>query len=177
MRPAITYSRMRYQLVTIEAPNTVGRAFAGKPVVLPVQAQDRRATMSWAGDVAKMIAGLLLRDETLGETYSVCTAEHRTCGEIADYYRDICGLKAVWVDKEDFLGLVANPDWPQGARWQLEYDRLFDRVMDNSKVLAATGMRQTDLMPLHEGLRREISRCPRNAAWPVNAAMDTFLAL
>ena len=32
IRPTITYSFMRYQLVTLEAPNTVGRAFAGKKV-------------------------------------------------------------------------------------------------------------------------------------------------
>ncbi len=176
IRPAITYSLMRYQLVTLEAPNTVGRAFANKPVVLPVQAKDRQATMSWAGDVAKMIAGLLLKDETLGETYSVCTAEHRTWGDIADYYRDICGLQAIWVDKEEFLSIVANPSWIQGARWQLEYDRLFTRVMDNAKVLAAVGMQQKQLMPLYEGLKHEISRCPRDMSWPVLEAMDTYLS-
>ena len=166
---------MRYQLVTLEAPNTVGRAFAGKPVVLPIQAKDRQATMSWAGDVAQMIAGLLLKDATLGETYSVCTAEHRTWGEIADIYRDICGLKAMWVDQEDFLSIVANPHAPLGARWQLAYDRCFDRVMDNAKVLAATGLTQTNLMPLHEGLKHEIARCPRDVPWPVLEAMDAYL--
>ena len=83
--------------------------------------------MSWAGDVAQMLAGLLLREETLGETYSACTAEHRTWGEIADYYRDICGLEAIWVDQEEYLPIIANPARLQGARWQLEYDRLFDR--------------------------------------------------
>ena len=175
VRPAITYSLMRYQLVTLEAPNTVGRAFAGRPVVLPAQAKNRQATMSWAGDVAQMLAGLLLREETLGETYSACTAEHRTWGEIADYYRDICGLEAIWVDQEEYLPIIANPARLQGARWQLEYDRLFDRVMDNTKVLAATGMQQKQLMPLYEGLKREISRCPRDHSWPVLDAMDTYI--
>ena len=56
VRPAITYSLMRYQLVTLEAPDTVVRAFAGKKVVLPEQAREVQATMSWAGDVARMIA-------------------------------------------------------------------------------------------------------------------------
>ena len=78
IRPAITYSLMRYQLVTLEAPNTVGRAFAGKEVVLPEQARNIQATMSWAGDVAKMIAGLLLHDKARGETLTVATAEQHT---------------------------------------------------------------------------------------------------
>lgn len=175
IRPAITYSLKRYQLVTLEAPNTVGRAFAGKPVVLPEQARDIQATMSWAGDVARMIAGLLFNEKALGEAFTVSTAEHRTWGEIADYYKDICNLKAVWVDKEVYLRIL-NPDpYVYWTRWQLEYDRLFNRIIDNSKILAATGMKQEELKPLYEGLKFEISRCPRDIQWPVNEAMDAAL--
>ena len=176
IRPAITYSLMRYQLVTLEAPDTVGRAFAGKKAAVPEQARGVRATMSWAGDVAKMIERLLFNEKALGETFSVCTAEHRTWGEIADYYKDICGLESVWVDKEDYIRLLCgDPCYPQ-FRWQLEFDRLFDRVMDNSKVLAATGMKQEELMPLYDGLEREIARCPKDYPWRTNTAMDEFLA-
>ena len=31
-------------------------------------------------------------------------------------------------------------------------------------------------MPLYDGLKLEISRCPENHAWPVNKAMDEYLA-
>ena len=176
IRPAITYSLMRYQLVTLEAPNTVGRAFAGKAVVVPEQARNVQATMSWAGDVAQMIAGLLFNETARGEIFTVATAEHHTWGEIADYYKDICNLKAVWVDKEDYIGSLSEDPYSLGARWQLEYDRLFDRIMDNSKILAATGMKQEELMPLYDGLKLEISRCPKDYVWPVNQAMDEYLA-
>ena len=101
VRPAITYSRMRYQLVTLEASNTVARARAGKAVVLPIDAKDKQATMSWAGDVAKMLARLLFNPAAYREIYSVTTSEHHTWGEIAEYYRELCGLRAVWVPKED----------------------------------------------------------------------------
>lgn len=179
VRPATTYSFMRYQLVTLEAANTVGRAMAGKAVVVPEQARKVQATMSWGGDVAQMIARLLFREEALRETYSVTTSEHHSWEEIADYYKDICNLKAVWVDKEDYLGILFR-SMPAAnkltIRWQLEYARLFERVMDNSKILAATGMKQEDLMPLYDGLKLEISRCPENHAWPVNKAMDEYLA-
>lgn len=176
IRPAITYSLMRYQLVTLEAPNTVGRAFAGKKVVVPEQARNVQATMSWAGDVAAMIKNLLFNEKALGETFSVCTSEHHTWGEIADYYKDICDLDAVWVDKEDYIRILCGDPYVLGARWQLEFDRLFDRIMDNSKVLAATGMKQEDLMPLYDGLKKEIARCPRDYQWKVNTAMDEYLA-
>ena len=176
IRPAITYSLMRYQLVTLEAPNTVGRAFAGKKVVVPEQARNVQATMSWAGDVAMMIRNLLFNDKALGETFSVCTSEHHTWGEIADYYKDICNLDAVWVDKEDYIRILNSDPYVCWARWQLEFDRLFDRIMDNSKVLAATGMKQENLMPLYDGLKKEIARCPKDYQWPVNTAMDEYLA-
>lgn len=176
VRPAITYSYLRNQLVTLEAPDTVGRAFAGKAVVLPEQARNVQATMSWGGDVARMIAGLLFNERARGEAFTVATAEHHSWGEIADYYKAICNLEAVWVDKEDYIRILQPDPYNFGARWQLEYDRLFDRIMDNSKVLAATGISQSELTPLYDGLEREISRCPKDYPWPVNRRMDDYLA-
>lgn len=176
VRPAITYSYLRNQLVTLEAPDTVGRAFAGKAVVLPEQARNVQATMSWGGDVARMIAGLLFNERARGEAFTVATAEHHSWGEIADYYKAICNLEAVWVDKEDYIRILRPDPYDFGARWQLEYDRLFDRIMDNSKVLAATGISQSELTPLYDGLDREISRCPKDYPWPVNRRMDDYLA-
>lgn len=177
VRPAITYSRMRYQLVTLEASNTVARARAGKAVVLPIEAKDKQATMSWAGDVAKMLARLLFNPAAYREIYSVTTSEHHTWGEIAEYYRELCGLRAVWVPKEDYISILGGDDEQRTLlyRRQLEYDRLFDRIMDNSKILAATGMKAEELMPLYEGLKYEISRYDESATLPVNERMDKYL--
>ena len=176
IRPAITYSRMRYQLVTLEMINTVARAKAGKKVVLPAQAKEIPATMTWAGDVAQMIATILFNGKALCEDYSVCTAEHRTWGEIADYYKDICGLEAVWVDKEDYLAIVAPDPYQRfHARWQLEYDRLQPRIMDNRKILDLCNLQQKDLMPLYDGLKYEIGRCPADLNLPSHERMDEYL--
>ena len=182
IRPAITYSLLRNQLVTLEAPNTIGRALLGKPVVLPETAKNVQATMSWAGDVAQMIAGILFNENALGEAYTVSTSEHHTWGEIAEYYEDICGLKSVWVDQTDFLrcAVTGFDDFPYTGSWQLVYDRLFDRIIDNSKILALTGMKQENLMKLYDGLKYEISRCPKNYGETVanlssNIRMDEYL--
>ena len=176
VRPATTYSYLRYQLVTLEAADTVGRAFAGKAAVLPEQARNKPATLSWGGDAGRMIGELLFHEESLGETFNINSAEHHTWQEIADYYTDICGLRCVWVDKEDYLKIL-NPDpYAVGTRWQLEYARLFDRIVDNSKVLAVTGMKQSDMMPLYDGLKREIERTPKDYPWPNNQRMDDYLA-
>lgn len=176
IRPATTYSFMRYQLVTLEAANNVGRAFAGKAVVLPIQAKNVSATLSWGGDAARMIGKLVLLDKAMGEAYNINSAEHRTWGEIADYYKDICNLKAVWVDKEDYLSILQPDPYIRSSRWQLEYARLFERVVDNSKVLEATGLKQSEMIPMYDGLKMEISRCPRDHQWNVNKRMDDYLA-
>ena len=161
VRPATTFSTMRLQLVTLEFNNSVARALQGKTIVLPIQAKDKPATLSWGGDVAKMIARILFKEEAKREFYNVCSAEHRTWGEIAEYYRDLVGLEAVWVDKEDYLAIL-SPEGTINVRWQLEYARLFRRITDNSKVLALTGLKQEDMMPMYDGLKLEIGNIPKD---------------
>ena len=175
IRPAITYSKYRFQLVTLEAQVVIERARKGKKIILPEAAMDVQATMSWAGDVAKMISGLLLNPEAMGETYSVCTAEHHTWREVAEYYKEIAGLEYVTVDTETYYQLWADSKY---ARYQLEMDRFFDRIMDNSKILNITGLKQENLMTLKDGLRREFEALPADYTWPaspVNDRMDAWL--
>ncbi len=177
VRPATTFSKMRYQLVTLEAVNTVGRAQKGKKVVLPVQAKDKPATLCWAGDVSMMIAKLLFNESAKREIFNVCSAEHRTWSEIADYYYRLTGLESVWVDKEDYLRIL-NPDMGLGTRWQLEYARMFDRITDNSKVLKATGMKQENLTSLYDALKMMIEAVPEGYEFPetdVGRRMDAYL--
>lgn len=176
VRPAITYSKRRFQLVTLEAPIVVARALKGLPVVLPREALSVQATMSWAGDVAKMLAGLLLNSSAYRECFTLATAEHHTWGEIAEYYKKIIGLEYVAADTEDYLKIMGSSD---KARYQLAYDRLFQRIVDNTKVLRVTGLKQADFMPLRQGLEKELSALPNDAAWPDAVAvwekMDDYL--
>lgn len=175
VRPAITYSKRRFQLTTLEANVLVYRMFENKIVVLPEGAKNIQATMSWAGDVAKMLAGLLLNEKAYTQTYSVCTSEHMTWGEIADIYDRIYGLKCIWVNDEDYINIVGGS---MAARNQLIYDRELNRVMDNSKILEITGMKQSELMPLEEGLRLELSKLKAGDICPnieINNNMDKYL--
>lgn len=177
VRPATTFSTMRLQLVTLEFANCVGRALQGKKVLLPREAKDKPATLSWGGDVAKMIARILFQEQAKRETYNVCSAESRTWEEIAAYYHNLVGLEAVWIDKEDYLAIL-DPGKGNGVRWQLEYARLFRRVTDNSKVLALTGLKQEDLISMYDGLKLEIGHIPADYIpmdTPVGVRMDEYI--
>lgn len=157
--PATTYSTGRAQLVTLEAGTFVSRALSGKPVVIPIQAKDKPATMSWAGDVGVMIARLAGKEEALGEKFIAATAEYNTWGEIAEIYRELIGLKYEWVDKEVYLKIMSKNQEAISpfVRYQLEYARLFDRITDNSKILRVTGMKQEELTSFYDGMKKELS--------------------
>lgn len=176
IRPAITYSKQRFQLTILEASTVIRRAKLGKTLVLPESAMDKQATMSWAGDVAKMIARLILNPDAYAEVFSVCTAEHNTWREVAEMYKEITGLNYITVDNETFLEIL-NPGNIY-TRQQLLYDRCFDRIMDNRKILKVTGLKQSDLMLLKEGIAREFAQVNVDKlplAAEANARMDAYL--
>ena len=178
VRPTITYSKFRYQLVTLEAQCVVNRAREGKTIVLPVEAASVYGTMTWAGDVAKMFAGILFNERAYGEAFTFATAEYHTWREIAEYYSELAGLNAIWVDTKTYCDII-SPNNP-AVLYQLKYDRLFNRKIDNSKILSVAGLKQEDLMPLKEGLRLELSNLPKDHvfvdAGGTNARMDEYLA-
>lgn len=180
IRPAITYSKRRFQLTILEANVLIYRMMQGKTVVLPKSAMDKQATMSWANDVAQMISQIILNPKAMGETYNVSTSEHMTWGEVAEIYKEIGNLKYITVDDETFLQITA-----EGATYavqQLLYDRCFDRIVDNSKILSLCNMTQDELMPLKEGLKKELENITQENYLKVigcneeiNKRMDEYL--
>ena len=184
LRPAITFSSGKFQLTTMEANSFVNRALAHKITVLPEIAMEKQATLSWSGDVGRMTAGLVLNDRAYGETYTVSTAEHHTWREIAEYYRELIGMAYVTADTETFLWIFdSGSAW---GRWRLMYDRAYDRIVDNRKILRDTGLNQADFMSVKDALRRELSGLSGNESWchcdiggiryaEINGRMDAYI--
>ncbi len=176
LRPSITFSKRRFQLITLEADVVISAAKNGISLLLPEEAKNVQATMTWAGDVAKMVPRLLFNKDAMREIYHPATSEHHTWDEIAQYYRELIGLKYEYVDKETYLNVITRGKMGNGARWQLEYDRLFDRIMDNSKILNITGLRQADLTPVYDALRSELAALPDDAFTKITPILESFLA-
>ncbi len=158
VRPSTTYSRKRCQLVTLERDSIVGSLRAGKPVLLPEEAKDIPASLTWGGDVAQMILRLAALPEAAGEDYNVTSSEALTWQQIADLYHEIFGLEHKWVTEEEYFRFRKpdfDPERDLWIIWQLRYARLFNRVYDNSKMLKATGLKQSDFLTLKQGLLHE----------------------
>lgn len=161
VRPAITYSKQRIQLTCMEASTIINRSRMGKPVIVAREALEHEATMCWGGDVAKMIARLVCNPDALQQAYTTATAEHQSWKTIAGYYEKLLGLQYVAVDLEDFLSIPAEEELIY-YRWKLTKDRMFDRIIDNRKILNATGLKQSDLLPLYQGLEQELKKVPKD---------------
>ena len=153
VRPAVTYDGFagRLQLGVLESEEWLWRVCKDVPVPLPASMLDRQATMSWGGDVAEMIARLVGNSGALGEAFTASGSDHMTWGEVAEAY---CGalpsLKVVPCSLDAF-------ERARGGTYQIRYDRMFDRIVDNSKVLAVTGMEASSLRDMREGLPSELT--------------------
>lgn len=150
VRPAITYSKERFQFGCLEADTVCYRSLHGLPVVIPHEMLDIHATLTWGKDVAMLIGRLVLNTMAYGEEYIVATSETHTWREIAEFYKDVIGMTVVEVPLDWYCRLC--------NRHQVYYDRMVDRIVDNSKVLAATGVSQADFAPLSVGLRAELNQ-------------------
>lgn len=177
VRPAVTYdgSAGRFQLGTHEAGVWLWRALRGIPVPLPAGMLGRQATMTWGGDVARMIAALVGNPRALGEAFTASTSEHLPWSGVAEAYRGaVPGLEVTPCGLDEFVRAGVNP-------YQVRYDRMFDRVVDNSKVLDVTGIPADSLTPVREGLAGELERylargeSPRFCGVFAHARMDRLV--
>lgn len=151
VRPAVTYdgANGRLQLGVFESGDWLWRAMNGAPVPLPGEMLGKQATMSYGGDVAEMIARLVGNSKAIGEAFTVSGSDHMAWGDVAKAYADVLPFKVASVG-------LAGFERARGGVYQIRYDRMFDRVIDNSKVVAATGMDAGGLVCMRDGLKREL---------------------
>ena len=77
---------------------------------------------------------------------------------MAEAYTEVFGMDIRWVDEETYLNHYPQYRRGQYNYWRYAYDRCFDRLMDNSKVLEATGLTAGDFKSIREGIVIELAR-------------------
>lgn len=151
VRPVISFSKLRFDLVTYYGHDLLKKIRNGEIIPLPIDAKNLTAGLDWAGNSGKLIANLLFKEETFGEAYTVSSAQNLTWGEVAELYTEIMGAKFSWVTLEEYLKATNSYNY-----YALLYDRLFDRTIDNSKILAATGLDNNAFLSIEDGLKIEL---------------------
>lgn len=150
VRPVISFSKLRFDLVTYYGQDLIKKMQSGETIPLPIEAKDLVAGLDWAGNSGKLIADLLFNEETFGEAYTVSSAQNVTWGEVAELYTELIGAKFKWVPLKEYQEATNYYN-----NYALLYDRLFDRTIDNSKILKATGLKKEDFTSIKEGLKFE----------------------
>lgn len=150
VRPVISFSDKRFDLVTVSGHEIIDAARSGKTVILPEAAKNLTAGLDWAGNSGKLIANLLFKKECLGEAYTVSSGQNLTWGEVADIYTRLTGVKFKWADTEEYVKTGHGG-------YILIYDRLYDRAVDNTKILKATGLNKDDFTSIEDGIKIELN--------------------
>lgn len=159
VRPAITYDGSgRFQLCTLESSTWLRLALAGHAVPLASEMLSKQTTMTCGGDVALMISRLIGNSAALGEDFNVCTSRHQCWRDIVKIYSSVLALQVREVSLNEY-------EMAAGAVYQCRYDRMFNRVMDNAKILNAAGITESDLVDTKVGLIRELSSFLSNPAF------------
>lgn len=135
VRPYVTYSENRLQLGTFEKEMWVYQTMHGLSLVFFNDIASKYTTLTYGKDVSRAMAGLIGNSKALGEDFNLVTNEYHTWREIAELYQSHLSIilgRAInirWFDNalESFYGDYAP---------QVQFDRLYNRRFDNSKILS-----------------------------------------
>jgi len=156
VRPVISFSALRLDFFMYSKHTLPERAKTGEPVIMPAYAKDLTAGLDWAGNSGKLIARLLLNRDTIGKTYTISSGQNLTWGQVGQLYTRLTGVEIRWETEEAFLQAYSLDKLQ--TQWMYYYDRVFDRRVDPTAVLEATGLKQEDMTPMGEGLRIELEK-------------------
>ena len=139
IRPYITYSNQRLQLGVYEKELWLYRALYDRTTVFPKAIAGKYTTMTLGADVAMEISKLIGNEKAMGEAFHLTTDKAIKWDDVLAIYKrvfkDVTGkeIKIKYVDDPKPIYDV------MGNKYQVIYDRLFDRRFNNSKFLQVAG--------------------------------------
>lgn len=155
IRPIISFTHFRLDLVTVGAYAILYRTAADKPIPLPVECRDKHCGVTWGGNTGLQIAHLIGKKDALGEAFTLGTDEGLTWGDIARYYEELAGAEFRWIPAEDYLAIATSNGYMD--RQMIYTDRILDRSVDFSKVLKVTGLGKERFMGCRDAIAHELA--------------------
>lgn len=155
VRPMISSSDRRLDIVIDTFQEVVKYAKEGKTMYEPLMCKDLVAGVEWAGNTGKMLANLFFKKECLGKVYVLSTGHRMTWNDVTNIYTELLGIKFEWVSLEEYLEKTGRN---YKYAYSLKYDRGYNRDVDNSRILAATGLKKEDFVPFKEGIGLELKK-------------------
>lgn len=133
IRPYITYSEIRLQLGVLEKEAWLYRALQGRTIIFSKDIANRMTTLTYGLDVARAMAALINREEAKGEAFHITTPESIRWSDVLNIYLDVLEQKTSKHPNVLLTDASLNLQYDWG-KYQVKYDRLFNRTFDNSKI-------------------------------------------
>lgn len=133
IRPYITYSEIRLQLGVLEKELWLNRALCGKTVVFSEDIFRHKTTLTYGEDVARGIKAIIGNDGAKGEVFHITQEKALTWEDIWNVYKKVLTEKLGKEPKIKLVDMATFRKMYPGV-YQIDYDRLYDRVFDNSKI-------------------------------------------
>ncbi len=154
IRPYMTYSENRLQLGVLDKETFLQRALERKTIVVPKDIMSHTVTLTYGYDVAKCITMLIGNPKAFGETFHITTNDTITWSAVLGIYLDVFEKKTGFRPKVKYIDECPQR-WNYIGRYQVLYDRLYDRKFTNKKLLSVIG--SYNFVEPTEGLAKCIS--------------------
>lgn len=139
IRPYITYSNQRLQLGAYEKELWLYRALHDQTIIFPKIIAEKYTTMTLGEDVAWSIVRLIGNEKAMGEAFHIVTTQANKWDNVLEVYKrvfkDAMG-KELRIKYADDLKPIYEV---MRNKYQVIYDRLFNRRFDNSKLKSVVG--------------------------------------
>lgn len=174
IRPYITYSEIRLQLGVLEKEDWLYRALRGRTIVFSSDICTRLTTLTYGLNVAEGIYAILGKDVALGQAFHITAKDSIYWEDVLEIYLEELSNHLGHRPAVMLAGLEAFCQTHRN-RDQVRYDRLFDRVFDNTAI---SGFLDTErFIGAEVGLReciRSFLRAPvfDSIDWRSEAAKD-----
>ncbi len=150
IRPYITYDNYRLQLGQLEKEAWLYRALHNRSIVVSKQLLSCVTTMTSGFDVAKCMVELLGNKEAYSQSFNITGRQGVEWSEVLNLYVSTLSKllnREVKVFVSDYDLSVKY-----GAKYQMIYDRFYNRTFDNSKICAY--LPESDFISWRDGLEQ-----------------------
>lgn len=177
IRPYITYDEQRLQLGVLEKEIWLYRALNGKEILFSKDIAEKITTLTYGKDVAEAMAKLTGNPKALGEIFHITTEETIRWSEVLDIYTEVLSNELGREVKPRLLEKALNLA-AKRAKYQVLYDRYYDRIFNNDKIKAACP--DIKFTPVRVGLKNALEQFLKKPSFVtdnlwLNAREDAFM--
>ena len=133
IRPYITYSEERLQLGVLEKEAWLYRAIHNRPIVFSADIINKLTTLTYGFDVSKGINAIIGQEAAFGEAFHITSSDSIAWNNVLEIYTTALEKYLGYSPEVSLQSIEKFTKW-HTANYQIEYDRLYNRVFDNTKI-------------------------------------------